>query len=471
MAGHDTNLDTNKARSVFAEKHALTLSQSAESLTPATIIAANGFYSNLSLRIHPTVSQAIQNLKSGGGLAATCGNNLNDFVSKLWASGSAGFGLMLLQIEEHIRIARELRNATDFIANTAYNDYGTSIGNIRSLITYGLDSEFGNLSLLANTIARTGKLFDTMDMTTFGQGAGLIHQLNNLKLANRTGINQSLLNNNIDLENLDDPVYKDTINSVLYSTANAAVVSTISQECEVSTVAQINSVGGLLDFDNYRIYDFGDNQGRFRTVTWVGNGQILTDFVGVGNKFTDLGAEFANVTVLANVLQKVQTIRQTQVGNLVSNTANLTTMVRNFMPTINNMIGTSIGSAAKQLPNVNDFVEAVAGGPNISAVASGSISSTEITRINNMITRAKNLMSQAGIDIDTPQPVSLSSIISVATSIHEWGANDSDSNIRAAVTAMTTNDVYGEAVRAALVEGYNRELLSKQGVAPFYFGV
>jgi len=83
---------------------------------------------------------------------------------------------------------------------------------------------------------------------------------------------------------------------------------------------------------------------------------------------------------------------------------------------------------------------------------------------NKIITEKQNLLA-ARIDL-TENTGSVDSLLAFVQSLHTMHEDPKSLGYADFIIALTTNDVYGEAIRAAILEGKNLKLLELLGVTP-----
>jgi hypothetical protein len=249
MSEHDQNLVTSQAGSVIAENLKVTLGTASAAITPATATAMVGINQGTALKLHDDVQAAKNKLSDvaanvgGAYSAATVAaasvalGNFNDIHSKLGFGGTpnhAAFGSFLNQAQAHIKDSIDLRRSTDFMANTSYGDFGSGITNMGSMADRGLTNSLGSLSGAGAAMASTGSMFNGVDIKNFGSPVGLVQSLQNNKLANATGVNQKLTEAGVDLNDLDNPVYKDQISQVMGSIKDPAALHAAADQFNIT---------------------------------------------------------------------------------------------------------------------------------------------------------------------------------------------------------------------------------------------
>jgi hypothetical protein len=537
---YNTSIVTDRAKTIIDENLRPSLSIPANSLTPSTITAIAGMAKGGALRVAPSVTEAITKIQasaasafsSAGGNAAilsaagvsltsvapsaaaiasnitkitsnataygvsispttqslmanamSAATNLQNLGSKMIPTGNpAAFGSLLMQAQSHIGDAIELKTATNFISNSSFSDYGDGVTNMKSMVTRGLDTKFGDLKSAASAFQAAGPAFDMSNMSTFGSAAGLTSKLSDLKLGNASGVNELLTKTGVDLKNITDPVYSDSINKVMSSVTDPKTLSTITSQMGLSADAAKN-VTKLSDLTDVKKLVSPDIlKGKTPNLSGIDVKTVFsaaslsaaipkvapslgltTDLPSMAGKLSDMGAKFPSPAAAANMLKNIKT---PALPNLNSSATSLASLMGAHAPDLTNLTGT--GSGPLGVPSMTDFMQAVSGGPMISNLLAGGVNSTSIAQIESMVTNAKSLIGKMGIDIDNdpPTPKSLGSIMGFATSLHKIGADTSGSGAANILESMCTADEYGDAIKASLAEGKNNALMAANNIAP-----
>jgi hypothetical protein len=445
-------------------------------LSPSVLTVFSGLQQGLALQKSSTVTGVIANLYTASSLTNSrpiSGNtilasnliasasSLSSFGNLIWAGSPTAFGLEISQINSHISTARSLKKSTNFISNTSFAEYGNGITNVGSLSTQGLDSHFGNLSAASKIMKTIGPAYDLTDIKNFGSSVGVVKKLNKAKLGNSSGVNAALAKNGIDLKNIEDPIYKDTVDKVLESITDKTVIASVVEQLGLNPISPLSN---LLDLTDVRKF-----------VSSSATGGLKVGLPDIASKFADMGASFKTPNDAESMLKNISTPS----APYLNTSTNLSTLTSSIASQISSAIGT--GSDPEGLPTVTDFTEAISGGPNIALIAYhtdlitsntavGNVSYDIIrTTIANLISYSQGLFTKAGIDLTVTPTVGLSSRMSVASSLPQIGAQDARSNAANVLVSMTTSDQYGDAVKAALAEGRNKDLLIANGIKPFNF--
>lgn len=353
---YNTSIVIDRAKTMIGENLRPSLSIPANSLTPSTITAMVGMAKGGALRVAPSVTEAITKIQShaasvfstGGGNAAIlaaagvsfstpsidvagdiakvtsaaanvgvtlsgattssmseamlAASNLQSLTSKMIPTGNpAAFGQLMMQAQSHISDAIDLKAATNFISNSSFSDYGDGVTDMKSMVTRGLDAKFGDLKSAASAFQAAGPAFDMSNMATFGTGAGLTNKLSEIKLGNASGINEMLTKTGVDLNNLTDPVYKDSITKSLSSVTDPKVIKTVVDQLGITLPSGVTTNSSLTTANPFAgaATEAGFNQGAvegsitqgFSTAsTAFGSGQVPTKVLSANsiNNLNDL---------------------------------------------------------------------------------------------------------------------------------------------------------------------------------------
>jgi len=130
---------------------------------------------------------------------------------------------------------------------------------------------------------------------------------------------------------------------------------------------------------------------------------------------------------------------------------------------------TGTGSGPKGLPNMSDFTEHLSGGPSIISFLQNvtTNATAAISALTSSIANATSLWSTAGVDFTNPVKNNLGSSMNFAQNLHKFGADTGGSGIGDVLNNLANpNTPYGEAIKASLAEGRNKQLLQDNGIKP-----
>ena len=244
MSEHDISLVTSQAGSVISENQKNTLGQAAASLTPATLTAMIGIKNGTALTLGNSVQVAmttLANIAYSSSPEAANANlaiaSMNSFHSSMGFGGTpnhAAFGSFLNQIDGHIKDAKELRKASDFMANTSYSDFGAGITDMGSAADRGMTNVLGSLTAAGAAMTSTGTMYNGGDVKNFGSSLGMVKSLLDNKLAGITGVKRRLAAAGVPLDDLDNPIYKDKIDEVMNGITDPGAMSVVADQFDVA---------------------------------------------------------------------------------------------------------------------------------------------------------------------------------------------------------------------------------------------
>jgi hypothetical protein len=203
--------------------------------------------------------------------------------------------------------------------------------------------------------------------------------------------------------------------------------------------------------------------------------ELSTDFSGISQKFSDLGGSLSDPQVVGNALGEVvlpvAAKFQSLVESLIPPVEELIDGVKGqlsgLMGSVDSALKTLTGSGAGKLgvPNLNDVMGPITGtSPVMRAISLDPTNPDNIAALNATVAQATSFFSTAGIDLDTPAPLNLGSVMSFGTALHKYGADPNGFGTANMMNAMATNDAYGEALKVSIAEGKNNELLAEAGI-------
>lgn len=199
---------------------------------------------------------------------------------------------------------------------------------------------------------------------------------------------------------------------------------------------------------------------------------LTTDLKGIASKLSDMGANFKTSESAANLFNNIQVPDAPSFDGAFSS---LNDMMSQHSGELEKMTLGGIGvscSGPLGVPNVEDFMGAATGGPEVAALVSGEITAESLANLTSALDRAEGLFAVAGIDLDITPPAtpSLGSLISAATSLHKIGAEANGSGAADALSKMIPNgSVFGDAVKTAMAEGQNLKAMAAAGIKPPQF--
>lgn len=190
---------------------------------------------------------------------------------------------------------------------------------------------------------------------------------------------------------------------------------------------------------------------------------LSTDLKGMASKMNDLGAKFKDSESAKALMTSMENPAAPNYNQAFSS---LNDMMTQFGSDFEGMTGTGTGGLG--LPKMQDFTEAVSGGPSITALLNGSVDASSIASINSMVSKATSLFSTAGIDIDTPPAApKLGDLLKAATSLHKIGAEANGTGSADVIKNMLpSGSAFGDSIKVAMAEGKNMKAMAAAGIKP-----
>ena len=520
----------SKAVTVISEGQYNAVGEPATSFSPATITAMVGMKKGEALTISPSVTQAMNalSIKAASGdypanvQAAAALANLTTLQNTIFnPSDQAGFGSIVGQIQGHIETSHNLINTSNFLSNSSYSDFGTGIKDLGSMSERGFTNILGSLPSAGKAIESTGTMFNGISAKNFGSPVGMVQALQNNKLANATGVNQKLVDAGVDLNDLENPVYKDQISNVLASIKDPTAINVTADQFGQNPFAGLpsytgddsslyntqNALGGssaraptattiptagtstfgaptTTGFPTTTGYStqggsFGSEQIQGQTGTGIQGLKDLSDYTKTANpsdtagfagtdalvgKFNDLGAgSIANAGVASKFFANIKTV-----STPLTNSANptLASLMNENVPEIKSLIGS--GSGVNGVPNARDFLHSVAGGSIYNNINTNGVTLENIASLNNAVSQSTTLFSTAGIQTGTfSANPTLTGVATFAGKLPQYGKQVAEGSLGDSLRNMANGaSKYGEAVKASMAEGQNNKLLQANGIGP-----
>lgn len=481
MSDKDHSLVTNKAGSVIAENLKVTLATPAGAITPSTLTAMVGIAKNEALVAGPKVQAALQSmaLKSSELTATIAAKQaavppqdasaeitfkalVDDTRSKVLAhhatigltTNQPAFGSFMAQAQSHINDANEVKDSVDTMKAMSFSDLGSGISKVSDMATQGLKGAMGSLASTASAISAAGPCFDMKDMGNFGSPVGLVNKLNSVKLGNASGVNDVLSKAGVDLNRLNDPVYKNTVAQGLNTVTDPKVIETVTKQLKVSPFGKISSLGDLTD------------------ITKIANPSSLpglsTDLAGIGSKFKDLGARFDSPASAATMINRLEI---PTVPKLDASAPSLSTMVSglntNNWTIEKNLYG---GGQMSGIPSMTNFMDIAVGGPYIEAFNAAGVTTASCNALQTGIVKTEAMFEGCGIELGTKAPNCLGTAMTFATGLHKFGADTSGSGVADVLKTMANPaSKFGDSIKASIAEGRNISLMQVNNIKPLDF--
>jgi hypothetical protein len=520
----------SKAVSVVSEGQYNAVGEPATSFSPATITAMVGMKKGEALTISSSVTKAMDALAIKAASsdypanvqAAAALVNLTTLQNNIFNPADQGsFGAIVGQVQGHIETSHNLINTSNFLSNSSYSDFGTGIKDLGSMSDRGMKNVLGSFSGAGKAIESTGTMFNGISAKNFGSPVGMVQSLQKNKLANATGVNQKLAAAGVDLNDLENPIYKDQISNVLASIKDPTAINVTADQMNIKDpfaglptytgddsslyntqnvfgssasapvattipTAGTNTFGAptTTGFPTAQGYStsssaFGANQIEGQTGTGIQGLKDLSDYTKLANpsdtagfagtdaligKFNDLGAgSLASAGVASKFFGGIKTV-DTPLTNVAH--PDLKSLMNDNLPDIKSLVGS--GSGVNGVPNARDFLHSVAGGPVYDSINTNGVTTENIASLNNAVSKSTSLFSTAGITTGTfSANPTLTGVATFAGKLPQYGKQVADGSLGDSLRNMANGaSKYGEAVKASMAEGQNNKLLQTNGIGP-----
>ena len=520
----------SKAVTVISEGQYNAVGEPATSFSPATITAMVGMKKGEALTISPAVTKAklaLANVDPSDPNYTAAQNaltNLTALQNNIFSpADQAGFGSIVGQVQGHVETSHNLINTSNFLSNSSYSDFGTGIKDLGSMSDRGFTNILGSLPGAGKAIESTGTMFNGISAKNFGSPTGLVQSLQKNKLANATGVNQKLVDAGVDLNDLDNPVYKDQISQILGGIKDPTAINVTADQMNITNpfaglpsytgsdaslyntqnalggssasapVATTIPTSGTSAFGAPTTTGFPTTTGSSTASTAFGASQApdvgnaggiqslkdLSDYTKTANpsdtagfagtdalvgKFNDLGAgSIANAGIASKFFGGIKTVDTPKIN---AAHPDLKSLMNDNIPEIKSLVGS--GSGVNGVPNARDFLHSVAGGPVYDNINTNGVTADNIASLANSISLSTSLFSTAGITTGTfSANPTLTGVATFAGKLPQYGKQTADGSLGQSLRSMANGaSKYGEAVKASMAEGENNKLLQANGIGP-----
>lgn len=374
------------------------------------------------------------------------------------------------------------------LSGKEFEDFGIDVTDHSSTITNGLSNVFGsqsNLTLVANAVANLGTAFDATQLSRLHKPSVFIANLQ------RQGFLPSF-----SVAATDEELIRDL------TSVQGAELARIITQTKIQLPRPVTDLSQLLDLTQI-----------FSSAAVAATpGQTLA---GLSNVFLNLGGRFITFSAVANMLNSIEIpsipyldaytelvptadynalAAKLGVGNSATGTPLVTDMLGSIAGVVHTDSLTAISSAlttvmtyptaitlSTQLSNLATLcaggnvtlidagivqLQSAAGAFN-SAVNSDSVIASGNSNIAEMRTQLQTELTNltlAGIDLDGDAPIGVAEVLSLVTSLHNYGVDAQALDYNTLFTNCAQGNAGGDAIRAALAEGRNISHQSKGSI-------
>lgn len=397
-----------------------------------------------------------------------------------------------------------------------FSDFGLGINNLNDLASGGINKLIGAAKGLEGKIASDmgdafksfGTMFDINDMKSLGNPASLISNLAKQGLGEIGGIADKLKEAGFDVTDLT-AIPTEKLNQILASVKGSDLKKILDQTgLQLPSNVSLNSLADVMKLDKI-------------LPTNIASSLNFKDLSSLGNSMLNIGGNFKSVSDISSMLKSIEFPSLPNLSSLTSPIpADISAILKPLMgtgsgefgnPMITDIIGTAAGhvhtSALNVMNTMSDKVMSSIEGININSAITtltnavnssfdpGSdpavlaaknaldnavsalnntgnldlqnVLSTGVTKFQNSVSQiAKEVsnMSLASIDLNISPSSSINGLLGMATKLQGFGVDKMNLGFSTMFENMSTNNVYGDAIKAALAEGKNIANLAKYGI-------
>jgi hypothetical protein len=433
-----------------------------------------------------------------GNVAASVTTQALGMLPESSTLGSQDFILLFNQADNYVSTTAQISSALAQFDNKSFGSMGIGVKNYSQVITSGVPE---SLIKLGPAILNFGTVFDFANLQTLGTPQNLISSLLAQGFDRQLGINLNISQAGyagVALKNVPASVLNNILNNI-----SGTDLATVISHCNVTTCGTVNTGADLLLIESYLAPSVIAASG----LDLVGNAGIIN----LANALLNLGMANATAAKYSDFLSALEVPSLTHLGNLttvlpVTVTANLIATLgtgtgKYNNPVMTDLIGTVAGvvhteSFANIVQSANTVSTATVGRTLTSTatalrsalvlnsgVASATTAFTNAvlgfnTAINTpgtfatavlvgnqaiadsltQLTTELNNLSIAGISLysgTTTTGTSPAEFMSFVTKLHDYGTDRGQFGYNTIISGMVSNDLTGDAIQAALVEGRN----------------
>lgn len=394
--------------------------------------------------------------------------------------------------------------ATD-AGTKSFGDFGLGVKSASDLASGGLGNVFKaadgsapNFPQLGNIVIGFGTAYDPSTLSTMFTPVGFITGLQKQGLGNVGGLNTKLVAAGADPTDLTsvDP----TVLTQVLSTVTGAEAAKVVTQTKIA-VPNGSSITSLADFLDARKVVYVDQVNKLPGGSLAGLGNALTNMGGNFKTCTELGqhlasikiASFSNLDSLSSPIPAsiagdfkprlgtgssaagtptINDLLGTAAGYV--HTGSFTSLVTNQAKILGTSSGQALLTAAQALDSDHTnlgYIAAFEAAQNAVTGSSDPVITKAISDSNAALTASVshiqteiNNLNIAGIAVPATTTPGATQLLGLASKLHDYGVDKQSMGFNTMLNNMATNDVYGDAVRASLLEGQNIAASSAAGI-------
>lgn len=466
------------------------------SLMQATMQATNPLI-KAALSMAPTV---LSGMPSPGAGDTGTNTNLIDAIKaqadSIVERGAKGFASIFGQTSSHAATSFSFSGALAQAQGKSFEDFGFTFANYDDILTGGVSNQFviDSLPKLASELPSFGTMFTTDDLANMTNPGSVASNLIDQGLGGVGDFAAMLEDEGCDLENLADEnptVILDVMSRIIGSDLNEILDST---GFVPPPNASINTLADIFEIDNLLTEE---------AQSALGDNPTVDD---LSRKFSNIGGRFKDIAALGKLYSSLELTsfpRLRELGALIPSDMELdlsSTLGKGTgelgNPTISDMMGSVSGvgyiDKIKQLaktqadliensPEVQNLAQYLATNPTnpnpatLDLLISNINSKPELIEVLNKAKAAaiditeKLSTEKSNIDvasINTSATASTQGLVSMAGNLHGYGVDPMSLGMGSVLEGSAKDNVYGDALKASLIEGRNLGRLAVFGIKP-----
>jgi hypothetical protein len=417
-------------------------------------------------------------------------------ADSLVAGGAKGFASVFGQTSSHAATSFSFTGALAQAQGKSFNDFGFTFSNYDDILTGGISNQFvvNSLPALAAEIPKFGTMFSIKDLATMTNPGSVAANLIDQGLGTVGNFAAMLEEEGLDMDNLVDAnptVVLDVMTRIMGSDLNEIIDTTGFVPPPNAT---INTLADIFKIDNLLTPAAKSALGDNPTVD-----DMSRKFSNIGGRFKDIAA----MGQLYNSLELTSFPRLKELGTLVPSDMELdlsSTLGKGTgelgNPTMSDLMGSVAGvgytDQIKQLaaaqtdllensPEVQSLAQYLSTHPTnpdpatLERLIYNINSKPELLETLNKSKAAsiditeRLATEKSNIDVASINIASTSStqgLVSMAGNLHGYGVDPMSLGMGSVLEGSAKDNVYGDAMKASLVEGRNLGRLAVFGIRP-----
>ena len=419
------------------------------------------------------------------------------FADSLSNFSVAGFIYVYNASSAYCSQSASMQNSILAARSKSFNDLGIQFNNYTDVITGGISSQFklSAVPALAAELPNLGTMFDTTTLSSINDLGVLVTNLYNQGLGDVGNLRKMIDENNITLDFIDESeknlllkifekITGNDLNSIVQATSFKPVylndIRTLADVLDIHKLfssAALEALGSNPSLDSLanKLSNIG---GKFTSMTEIGkflSGINLTIFPAMQSLESFLPADLAED--LSSITSKGSGIGGSIVINDLIGSASGTTYSTRFAEVVN--IQAQLIVSDTDVAAFKNYLDQIASGTiadvdllrNLVATISSKPTLIDTLEKGNqniifcaeMLVKEKQNLQKANI-VPGSGKASMTDIQNFVNNLSKLSPNTDTLNLGNFLSSLVTNDVYGEAIKATIVEGQNLTRMASYGI-------